>query len=607
MAITFIYPIKTTPQNSIKYNTSNKESTIEKDDGADSLNYIMRDKKGIANELSEEYLKKMKAYINIEGDKIIFDTISTALNCSVKNANAQWNYVRNKFKKKANYNEGKKENLQYCIVQNFGTDIDPLLANRIGKEFAEEYLSKYQCIISTHINTGYVHNHIEFNATSFVDGKKFNDCLKTIAEIRKISDRLCEKYNLQVLEDTKEFNLIRYKDSNGKIKYYEPTERKDKLIEGEFSKKNDYRNTNQYKEFIKRKETHLDILKKDIEKIITISETYEDFLQQMHNIGYEVKAKTQNSNWRKHISFKAETWDKFIRDSALGEEYTREKLTSFIAKNNNKKEVEVVKKDKNIMIEESYNYDDKLINSLDVYYRYKKIKKDYEKIKRNEIEKDIIINTKNMNDELNEMIRQASYIKKEREQVINGSKRKQYLLDRINSNLKTLQFVEENNIRSFEQIKNIVATLYEKRNIASEELNLISAALKNANKNIVLMKKCRELEGCINNNMNLEYDLYEKENDIKMLEVYKNKLKQMNLLDEDKQEKYIEKYGKYEYEFKKLCFALENINKRINNYDECVFNISYIDRQNDNKYKKQIEQYYEVKKEKNNKEVDRER
>lgn len=606
MAITFIYPIKTTPQNSIEYNISNKEGSIEKDDGADSLNYIMRDKKGIVNELSEDYLKKMKAYITVEGDKIIFETISTALNCSVKNANEQWNYVRNKFKRKANYNDDRKENLQYCIVQNFGTDIDPLLANKIGKEFAEEYLSKYQCIISTHINTGYVHNHIEFNATSFVDGKKFNDCLKAIADIRKISDRLCEKYNLQVLEHTKEFNLIKYKDSNGKIKYYEPTERKDKIVEGEFSNKNDYRNTDQYKEFAKRKETHLDILKNDIEKVITLSETYEDFLQQMQNIGYEVKAKTQNGNWRKHISFKAETWDKFIRDSALGEEYIREKLTASIEKNNEKKEKEIINEDNNMIVAGDYHYDSKLINSLDEYYRYKKRKTYYEKIERSEIEKYIVLNTKSMNNEIDEMVKHASYVRREREQVINGSKRKQYLIDRINSNLRTLQFVEDNNIRSFEQIKNIVSSLYEKKNMASEELNVISNVLKNANKNIALIKRCREIEENINNNDSLEYNAYEKENDIKMLEAYKSKLKQINLLEEDKQKKYIDKYNKYEYEFKKLCLALENINKRINSYDECVFNISYIDRQNDNKYRNQIEQYYEVKKEKSiNKEEER--
>lgn len=96
MAITFIYPIKSTPANSIEYNKTNKEGTVikEKDDSMDSLNYIMRDKRGNVTELSKEYLEKMKGYISIKDNKVTFETINTALNCSLNNANEQWKIGR---------------------------------------------------------------------------------------------------------------------------------------------------------------------------------------------------------------------------------------------------------------------------------------------------------------------------------------------------------------------------------------------------------------------------------------------------------------------------------------------------------------------------------
>ena len=91
MAITFIYPVKVTGQNSINYDTETKEAKLEKNDSQDSLNYIMRDKKGNSYELSGDYMEKMKAYISIdEKGKVTFKTISTFLNCSEKNTYAEW-------------------------------------------------------------------------------------------------------------------------------------------------------------------------------------------------------------------------------------------------------------------------------------------------------------------------------------------------------------------------------------------------------------------------------------------------------------------------------------------------------------------------------------
>lgn len=588
MAITFIYPIKSTPQSSIDYNTNNKESIMvnKKDDGLDSLNYVMRNKNGIINEVPKEYLEKMKPYINIEGNKVIFETIKSALNCSVKNANEQWNFVRNKYKVKINKN--KKENLQYCIVQNFGIDLDPLIANEIGRKFAEKYLNKYQCIISTHINTGYVHNHIEFNATSFIDGKKFNDCLKSIREIRKISDELCEEYNLHVLDKTRNFDLIKYKSDEGKIKFYEPTDRKNKIEENEFANRNDYRNTEKYKKY---EGSHSDILKSDINSIVDKVNTYDEFIEQMKSIGYQIKDKNKNGSWRKNISFKKDTWDSFKRDCKLGQEYTREAITERIGANKGNK----IDNTKDVKYKTDNMNNDNPFNSIQRFYEYKERKS---RKKKNEIEIYVIADTQRMCNKVNTLdVRTLSNNSDNSRQILyNSSKKNQYLLDRINGNLKTLNFIEENKIENFDQIEQAISSLCSRRDLAKNELKKVNIALKKANEKIEMVKKYNILKDNINlNKDNKEYNDYEKGNDLELLKNYELILENNKLLSKDDVDMYIDKYNKFLNTYKDLSKQLENINSKIKEFDNCIFNIGYVDKENENKYKNQIERYYTIK------------
>lgn len=602
MAITFIYPIKATGEKSLDYDTEDKSTKIleKKDNSKDSLDYIMRDKKGNVYKLSSEYIEKMKNYISYDDEgNIIFHTVKSGLHCCVQNAHKEWEIVR----QKSNNSRSDKGNLQYCIIQNFGIDLDPMLANKIGMEFAQKYLSDYQCVVSTHINTGYVHNHIEFNATSFVTGKKFNDNLKAIQDIRKISDELCKEYELEVLEQTKNFNYIVYKDSNGKTKVFEPTERKNQIEEGEFSNKNDYRNTEQFKISVEYKDAHYSELKKDIEKLLPHVSNYEDLLQQLRNVGYEIKDKTKKGEWRKHISFKASTWDKFIRDSSLGEEYEREKLISAIEKQKEKNTFKQEEKLDERFVDDVkksdiYVYGRIIIEDIDDNYRYKKKKNIYEKTKRSEIEKYIVSDVKKLNKELNGVMHQAMFKPLDRVQELSdGTKKEQYLIDRINSNLKTLRFVESRDIKSFEQINDVVKILYEKRNACYNQLNMIKKALQSANADIVLMEKYNTIREIINNNeSNPDYAAHDKDNDTELLKTYESILKQKNLLNEDRQKEFKEKYTKYNNSYLQLSQALEKINDDIREYDDCIFNISTVDKNNGNRYTTQIDNYYSTKK-----------
>lgn len=605
MAITFIYAVKSTGENSLNYDTEDKETKLvdkKKNDSQDSLNYIMQDKKGNVYSLPESYMEKMKKHISYdEHGNVVFHTVKTGLNCSVGNAYEQWKVVRNT----QNPSKGNKGNLQYCIVQNFGTDIDPEIANEIGVKFAKEYLSNYQCVVSTHINTGYVHNHIEFNATSLT-GAKYNDNLKSIGDIRKISDRLCKEYGLDVLEDTAEMRLVFYKDSQGQLRTYEPTDRKNEKLEGEFSDKNDYRNYEQYVASQELKGSHADILKSDIQKVLPYVTDYEDLLKKLEELGYKIQAKTKNGDWRKHISFTYPSWGKAVRDSQLGEEYEREQLTEKIKANtgekkNEEKKIEPEEQKKfsepDVKKSDIYVYGRIIIEEIDEEYRYKKGGK--EKVSRSPLEKSIIADTKAMNREINAGVRSAMRPARENIQTLaDGTKKQQYLINRINNNLKTLRFVEDRELKSFQQITGMVGALCEKRNACYKQLHMVSLALKKANYDLALIDKYNELKKRVENQSgDAEYELYEKDNDLVMLKSCEESLKRKGLSTPESQEEFRLKYQKYSSTFKQLTQAMEKINVDIREYDDCIYNLNVVDQRNGRKYKEQIEAYYRAKEE----------
>jgi len=346
MATTFIYSVKSTPQASLEYGTQDKiQKVLSKDGSQDSLNYICQNRKGIVYDLPSEYLEKMGGYITHNGDEIILKTISTGINCSIKNAHGEFKMVRETMNK----SNGSKGNLQYCIIQAFGTDLDPAIANEIGVMFAKEYLSDYQTVVSTHIDTGLVHNHIEFNATSFVTGKKFNNCLEEINKRREISDRICEEYGLDILEETRTAKFTRWTDDNDRTHYYEPTKRKDEKIaersEGRTSKADvgSFVNTDTFELSETVKETNAEVIKRDIDILLPEVASFDHLVYLLREMGYRVRDKKKDGDYMAHISYKAPEQGKATREDKLGEEYTRETLTERIEKQRIEKQRQAVK------------------------------------------------------------------------------------------------------------------------------------------------------------------------------------------------------------------------------------------------------------------------
>lgn len=185
------------------------------------------------------------------------------------------------------------DRLGYHLIQAFSPEdeILPEKAHELGMEFAKKVTGgKYEFVITTHVDKGHIHNHIIFNATSFVDKKKYHSGIFDKKRIRRINDKICYENNLSVIE--------KFSGRRGKSHYeYEQSKKgmswKDKLANA-------------------------------IDNAVLKAKDFDEFLFIMEMEGYEIKR-------GKHISFQAEGQDRFTRSKTIGEEYTEEAIKRRIA------------------------------------------------------------------------------------------------------------------------------------------------------------------------------------------------------------------------------------------------------------------------------------
>ena len=131
-------------------------------------------------------------------DKTEQRAFETAINCSsVESAYKEMIATKKKY--------GKEDKiLAYHYIESFKPgEITPELAHKIGVEFAQKcFGNRFEVVVGTHLDRHHIHNHIVVNSVSFVDGGKFRSTPKSYYnEIRKVSDELCIKYQLSVIDE----------------------------------------------------------------------------------------------------------------------------------------------------------------------------------------------------------------------------------------------------------------------------------------------------------------------------------------------------------------------------------------------------------------------
>ena len=107
----------------------------------------------------------------------------------------------------------KEEGVQgFHLVQSFAAgEVSPELAHQIGLEFADRLLGgEFQAVVSTHLNTKCIHNHIVWNSVSVKTGRKYRSNERTyVTEVRRISDELCRKHGLSIIHTEKSERVAR--------------------------------------------------------------------------------------------------------------------------------------------------------------------------------------------------------------------------------------------------------------------------------------------------------------------------------------------------------------------------------------------------------------
>ena len=122
----------------------------------------------------------------------------TGVNCSPETALDEMTATKNLYHK----SDGR---LYYHLVQSFpsGYEIEPELAHKIAVELAEKAFNKYEVVVATHIDREHIHSHFVFNSVSFEDGKKYHSNKESVEELMKLSDEICHRYGVHVLDAPK--------------------------------------------------------------------------------------------------------------------------------------------------------------------------------------------------------------------------------------------------------------------------------------------------------------------------------------------------------------------------------------------------------------------
>ncbi|BAL01885.1 endonuclease relaxase, MobA/VirD2 family protein (plasmid) [Oscillibacter valericigenes Sjm18-20] len=459
MATTEIHMITTTPEKALQYVISDKVVQIT----------------------DESEIRKDVPYISFSACEKLYVkylTTTTTINCIDKSKlMAQYSFLRDKYSGKNNCSGKTKcggEVVMWHLHQSFnGHEVDSATANEIGRKLAEEVFKGFTVTISTHVNTDNIHNHLIISAWN-KEGKKWNDCHRTKREIRKVSDRLCEEYGLSVLEKTRNMNLIKYKDKDGKTRYYEPTDRKNEIIrkreagEATTDDVRSYRNTPAYEQANEKRESNRTVIQSDIDNLLPACKTYFELLDRLRDMGYTIKDKKNNGEWLSHISFQAPLQDKATREDKIGTSrfYTRENLEkyfSFKEKEHDTHREEVTFIRKTIPLFESYAYGKTDLSQIDDSFKTVRAGGDvYDTVPRTEAEKKLLADVRIKDNQVRGLINTERLHKIIQQQEKHPSRKysisprvEERLVAQIRSSFQCLSYTEHYNIYSYQQIINL--------------------------------------------------------------------------------------------------------------------------------------------------------
>lgn len=258
------------------------------------IDYANNPDKTTAKEYLDEDLYAAIQYVEND-DKTDQTMFVSGINCSKHNAYNEMIAVKRRFGERG-------KNIAYHGYQSFASgEVTPKEAHEIGIETARQmWGAKYQVVVTTHLNTDNIHNHFVINSVSFVDGKKFRNGIGDRLELRKISDAICAARNKSVIQSHKFYS--------NKKEYW-------------------IRNSG--------KLTHRDMLRRDVDEALSKCCSFKKFEYYLKTLGYRFERDFRYE----HPSVIADGWQRAVRISSLGKQYTREAMREKLIDNQRKPEL----------------------------------------------------------------------------------------------------------------------------------------------------------------------------------------------------------------------------------------------------------------------------
>lgn len=206
----------------------------------------------------------------------------TGINCITEKAYEQMTATKQRYGKLGG-------NVAYRCFQSFCTgEVTPEEAHQIGLETARAmWGNDYEIVVTTHLNTDNLHNHMVVNSVSFRTGRKFENHISDHHRLREISDEICRERGKSVLENSNFYGG----------------------------------NKKEYWIYKSGKQSHRDMLKSDMEECLKYSRTADDLYIRLKAMGYQLD---RTEDKYQHLTIKAPTWKRPIRLDSLG--YTREAI-----------------------------------------------------------------------------------------------------------------------------------------------------------------------------------------------------------------------------------------------------------------------------------------
>ena len=284
MAVTSIWPIKGRIDQVLNYAKNPEKVTEQAAKDQAGLHMIQDVMEYAANDLKTE----KRSYV-------------TCLNCREEEAAKQFMETKRHWSRISGKD---KTGGRICFhgYQSFAAgEVTAKQAHQIGVELAQRlWGEQFEVLIATHCNTGHYHNHFVINSVSWRDGHKFDNLRSDYLAMRDMSDRLCLKYGLSLVEEKQ--------DARGK-------------------------NRSEYEAERNGKPTVRGLIRQDIEQAVSASVTSEEFFSRMKEKGYEFKIQSESGKLLKYPAIRPPGAKGYFRFHKLGDGFALEDILGRVANN----------------------------------------------------------------------------------------------------------------------------------------------------------------------------------------------------------------------------------------------------------------------------------